>query len=340
MDIIGSTASGDGEKRLATLARAPCPGIVAPMPVLALSSHVAVGHAGNSAACPALERLGFPVWRIDTTLLSNHPGHSEGFRGRMTAPEDIDQVLLGIDILTGWHGCVGAYTGYMGEGGTPAVVASHLDAARAANPDMLVLTDPVIGDHGRIFVRDGVEAGIRDRLLPRADVITPNAFELSRLSGNAVTDVESASKACEAARAMLRAAGPQIVVATGVPTGDAKSLALVMAAGDTVQVVRQTRHDRPFFGTGDLFAGLFLSHLLKESSADASARQQRIGRHRRNGGRGQRGPAADPQSRPDRGGDVSPAQDEEKAHVDTHPPEPVEGPPEQSGPRPGAGPPV
>ncbi len=47
------------------------------MPILALSSHVAVGHVGNAAAVPALERRGHEVWRVDTVSVSTHPGHTK-----------------------------------------------------------------------------------------------------------------------------------------------------------------------------------------------------------------------------------------------------------------------
>lgn len=233
---------------------------VEPSAVLAISSHVAVGHVGNAAAGPALERMGHPVWRVDTVSFSNHPGHVEGFTGRVRPADEVDTLLRGIAHLTGWQGCGGVYTGYMGEAETPTTIAGYLDAAKTACPNLRVLCDPVIGDHGRVFVRDGVADGILSHLIPRADIITPNAFELSLLSGLPTDTVEQAGAAAVAARAL----GPGLVVATGVadPESGADRLAIVMASEDGVDVIRQTRHDRPFFGTGDLFSGLFLGHLM------------------------------------------------------------------------------
>ena len=230
--------------------------------ILAISSHVAVGHVGNAAAAPALERMGFEVWRVDTVKFSNHPANKEGFTGKIAASDAIGDLLAGIGRLTGWTGCGGVYTGYMGEAGTPAAIAPHLDAARAADPKLVVLCDPVIGDHGRVFVRDGVEDGILEVLLPRADVITPNAFELSRIAGCGVTDLETAATAAQIARDRLRTAGPRIVVGTGVPISESE-IGLVMAWDGAPIVIRQPRRDRPFFGTGYLFSGLFLGHMLR-----------------------------------------------------------------------------
>ena len=42
--------------------------------ILILSSWVAHGHVGLSAAAPALQALGHEVTQLPTTVLSNHPG--------------------------------------------------------------------------------------------------------------------------------------------------------------------------------------------------------------------------------------------------------------------------
>jgi pyridoxine kinase len=55
------------------------------------------------------------------------------------------------------------------------------------------------------------------------------------------------------------------VVATGVPDGD--HLAVIAVTADATLIARSPWHDRAFFGTGDLFAGLFLSHWLEHRTA-------------------------------------------------------------------------
>lgn len=194
------------------------------MPVLALSSHVVVGHVGNAAAVPALERRGHEVWRVDTVSFSNHPGHHK-FTGSVREGHEIADLLRGIAGHTGWRGVEGIYSGYLGTPETGRALAEVLDAIEAASPDAVYLCDPVIGDHGRVFVRDGVENVFRDRLVPRATVITPNAFELARLSGHRV---ESVADAHDAAVTLLEW-GPDVVVATGVPDGDRLAVIAVTA---------------------------------------------------------------------------------------------------------------
>jgi len=69
--------------------------------------------------------------------------------------------------------------------------------------------------------------------------------------------VDSCEEADEAAEAM----GVDCVVATSVPAG-AEELATVVSEEDLAAQVITTRQDGVPNGTGDLFAALFLGHLL------------------------------------------------------------------------------
>lgn len=54
--------------------------------------------------------------------------------------------------------------------------------------------DPVLGDNGRMYVSESISSVMRDRLLPLADMITPNQFELGYVTGTDATrlaDVDS-----------------------------------------------------------------------------------------------------------------------------------------------------
>ena len=69
-------------------------------------------------------------------------------------------------------------TGYLGDAATGAAAAEMVTAAKEVNPNALYLLDPVLGDDGKLYVREGVEAAIAEELLPLADIVTPNLFEL------------------------------------------------------------------------------------------------------------------------------------------------------------------
>jgi pyridoxine kinase len=236
------------------------------MNVLSIQSAVAYGHVGNAAAQPALHRLGHTVWRVDTVGFSNHPGHGK-FAGPVRPAAEVGAILQGLADLGVYGGCAAVLSGYLGEAGTASAVADAVTKVKRANPQAIYLLDPVMGDGDRVYVRDGVPAAMAGTLLPLADMVAPNAFELSLLTGMPVTDMPTA---IAAARALLQrgpGSGPALVLATGLRLAGGKvaTLAVTQAAAHAVTA---PWIDRPIFGTGDLFGALFLGHWL-EAPGDA-----------------------------------------------------------------------
>ena len=230
------------------------------MQILAITSHVVYGHVGGQAAILALQRLGHEVWHAPTVLFSNHPGHN-GFRGEPVAPALLTALLDGV-AERGWLAdCAALHIGYLGAPATVDIVLRTIDRARAANPDLLVSCDPILGDAGRIYVADGILEAMRDRLLPQCDIVTPNAFELSLLTGRPADDAT-------AAMAELHARGPRIVVCTSAATGDER-ITMLLHTDDATLAVRAPAFSSAPHGTGDLFAALFLGRYL--TSADPAA---------------------------------------------------------------------
>lgn len=226
------------------------------MNVLSIQSGVVYGHVGNSAAQFCLQRMGHEAWRIDTVRFSNHPGHG-GFAGEVTAAAEIGGLVAALD-ARGWlAGCDALLSGYLGAADQGAALLGAAARLRAANPRALWLLDPVIGDDGRVFVKPGIPEFMRDAAVPAADIVTPNAFELSWLSGLPVHDVATAA----AAARRLRGTRATTVLATGIRAGDAAIATLALHDGG-IHVVETPRVDMPANGTGDSFAALFLGRLL------------------------------------------------------------------------------
>lgn len=237
--------------------------------ILSVSSQVAYGHVGNAAIVPALQALGCEVLAVPTVLLAHHPGHGTP-QGHAIPAQDVAGLLQGIEKVGALAQCSAVLTGYLGLAETAAVVADAVERLRRAQPAVLYLCDPVIGDDGRVYVREGVEDAIRDRLLPLADAITPNHFELERLSGRPVATLE---QAMSAARGLV-ARGPRIVVVTSLnhdrlAPGQIATLAVTAGEAWIAVTPRLQRVPR---GSGDLLAALLLGHLtLGTSLADALA---------------------------------------------------------------------
>ena len=225
------------------------------MGILSIQSSVAAGHVGNDAAVFPLQRLGFDVWRVDTVVFSNHPAHGQ-HTGRIVGSGEVAALIDGLERLGLWEDCAAILSGYLGSAETGVVVADAVRRIRAVRPDTLYLCDPVIGDDGRIYVGDGIVDFYRTTGIPAADIVTPNAFEASHLTGIATATVAGAL----AAARMLRRAGPQIAAITGLRT-DGRSQT-VAVSGDGAWRVETPWVERPCHGAGDLFAALLVGRLL------------------------------------------------------------------------------
>lgn len=236
------------------------------MNILSLQSAVAYGHVGNSVAVFALQRLGHEVWPVDTVRFSNHPGHG-GFRGTVTDPADLNDLVEGL-AERGWlAGADAVLSGYLGAAAQGPVIAAAAARVKAANPKALWALDPVIGDHGRVFVKDGIPQFMRDVALPAADILTPNAFELGYLAG---TPCHGLDGALAAARTLCGAG--RIVVATGLPGPQPKTLTTLAVGAAGAWTVTTSAIEHPANGAGDLFAALFLGrYLLMRDIASALA---------------------------------------------------------------------
>ncbi len=230
------------------------------MQILAITSHVVYGHVGGQAAILALQRLGHEVWHAPTVLFSNHPGHN-GFRGEPVPPALLTALLDGV-AERGWLAdCAALHIGYVGAPETVDIALETIARARDANPNVLVSCDPILGDAGRVYVADGILEAMRDRLLPQCDIVTPNAFELSLLTGRPVDDPT-------AALADLHARGPRIVVCTSATVDDDRIATLLHTSNATLAVRAPAFSSAPH-GTGDLFAALFVGRYL--TSTDPAA---------------------------------------------------------------------
>lgn len=227
-----------------------------PLPaIIVLSSHVARGSVGVRASAFALERLGFPVWIVPTIVLPFHPGHGPG--ERIVPPADSFSALIDDLIASPWLGEVGGIlSGYLGEPGQVAPVRRLVESVKARNPRALYCCDPVIGDAGRLYVTEDLAIAMRDRLVPAADIATPNLFELAWLTGKVVKELDDV---VDAARSLAA----HSVIATSVPSRRKRHIGAALVTDAHAHLADHAHIDNAPKGTGDLFSALVLARLLE-----------------------------------------------------------------------------
>lgn len=234
-----------------TTARAPL--------IISIQSQVVHGHVGNSAALFPMQAAGLEVAAIPTVLFSNTPDYPT-LRGAPVPPDIFADLLLGAEERGLPQRAVWLMTGYIGSVEVADLTAGFVARCKAANPRLRYLCDPVMGDHAPgLYVPEAIAAILRDRLLPLADLATPNAFELGYLTG---IDPGRIADVAAAAAALRLGPGGQ-VVATGCvldDTADGHLESIIAGPGGL------SRHPTPHLpialpGTGDLFAGLVVAGL-------------------------------------------------------------------------------
>ncbi len=235
------------------------------MKILSIQSAVAYGHVGNSAAVFPLQRIGVEVLPVYTVNFSNHTGYG-AWRGPLIAPDDVRAVITGIE-ERGVLGQIDAVlSGYQGSEGIGDVIVDAVARVKAANPDAVYACDPVMGNaKSGCFVAPAIPDLLRDRVVPVADIITPNQFELGYLTGTEPADLESTLASVDAARAM----GPRTVLVTSVERPDQPDDTIEMLAVDDAGawIVQTPLLPLKANGSGDVTAALFTAHYVASGSA-------------------------------------------------------------------------
>jgi pyridoxine kinase len=235
------------------------------MTVISIQSQVVHGHVGNGAAVFPLQACGIEVAAVPTALLSNHP-HYSSMRGGVLNAKLVRDLLAGLEERGLVDTCKVLISGYLGSPEIAAAVIDFVRRAKARNPNLLYLCDPVMGDAGPgFYVEEDLHALFCEGLVPLADIITPNQFELEQLAGRAAATLEGIAAAA-------RGLGPSTVAVTGVQLPDPSSgiVQTLAIEPQTAWMVSTPKLSCCPSGTGDLFTALFAGALVQGLTTGAA----------------------------------------------------------------------
>ena len=228
------------------------------------------GRCSLTEAIPILSAMGIQCCPLPTAFLSTHTG---GFRN-FTFLDMTDEMpkisahwkSLGLDFQA-------IYSGFLGSVRQISIVEDFLDAFR--RPGTLVVVDPVMGDHGRLYqtYTPAMCAGMA-RLAERADVITPNLTEAALLLDTPYASLPQGEEGCREIVRRLSLDGRRSVALTGasVSPGLTGAMCFDRETGE-IRALQTRRVDREFHGTGDVFASVLTGALLRSAGLFEAARQ-------------------------------------------------------------------
>ncbi len=230
--------------------------------ILSIQSHVSYGHAGNSSAVFPMQRMGFEVWPIHTVQFSNHTHYTQGWTGRAFSAEEISDVVTGLENIDVLKNCQAVVTGYQGTAQQCSVVADTVATVKAHNSKAIYVCDPVMSNPEKgCIVASGITEQLINTLIPIADVIVPNQFELAQIANMQITCLEDAIEACQKALAK----GPKLVVAKHLHGIDNSCFNMILATQKNIYLAKRPllNFAKEPIGVGDLITSVFTAGLLK-----------------------------------------------------------------------------
>ncbi len=225
------------------------------------------GRCSVTVELPIISALKIQVCPLPTALLSVHTGFKDyfmdDFTDRMTAYVDSwRKNNLTFDAIA---------TGFLGSAAQIEIVRRFISDSPA-----VVIIDPVMGDHGKIYKSYTREMCRRMReLLEFADLVTPNLTEACELlgaaypAGGVISDSELATMAANIA---AKTRGGRVII-TGVTLDldDGSGIANFIFDNGQINLVTSRRLGGDRSGTGDaFFAVAAASWLNGETLPDAT----------------------------------------------------------------------
>ncbi|MEB3098325.1 pyridoxine/pyridoxal/pyridoxamine kinase [Achromobacter sp. D10] len=260
------------------------PAVTAQMDIVSVQSQVVYGCVGNNAAMPVFRKAGLRAIAVPTVILSNTP-HYPTLHGGAVPLDWFEGLLQGLDERGVTRRARAVVCGYLGQPGQAGLLARWLPALRASRPDLKVHIDPVMGDRNDgLYVNEGLVQQYRDLLVPLADGMTPNHFELELLVGRALSSIE---EVVAAARELIARGPDWIVVTSAAPMAAAAgTLQLAVVTRDEATVVTHPEIAIPpsVHGTGDVFmagvtarllTGQYLVEAVRSAAAQVTAALER-----------------------------------------------------------------
>lgn len=230
--------------------------------VLAIHDLSCVGRCSLTVALPVLSAAGLHVSVLPTALLSTHTGEFTGYTN-LDLTQEMAKIYAHFQTLPLRFD--GLYSGFLGSWDQLALVEDVFAHYRRA--DTLLLVDPVMADHGKLYATY-TETLARDmgRLCRQADVIVPNLTEAAILLEASYREQPSFPQVEAMLRALHKRYGCRQAVITGILRDGLLGAAAYDAQRDCVFFHGQPPMDHVFYGTGDVLASALLAGLMRGRS--------------------------------------------------------------------------
>ena len=235
--------------------------------ILSINDLPGYGKVALAAMLPILSNFGHSVYNLPTALVSNTLDY-----GRFTILDTTEYMKKSIAVwkeLGFSFDCI--TTGFLASAEQVDIIREFVASQR--KEDLLVMTDPIMADDGKLYngVTEETVENMR-RLIGVADVIVPNLTEATFLTGRFIGRESLSRREARELIDGLRAFGPRSVVITsgaGEETGNHVVWGYHHKTGSYFTIPFQFIKVH-FPGTGDMFSAVLVGELLAGKSLEAA----------------------------------------------------------------------
>lgn len=214
------------------------------------------GRCSITVSLPIISALKIQCCPLPTAVFSNHTGfesfYAADFTRHMEAYLD-EWAKLGLRFE-------GILTGFLGSPEQIDIVRRFLERFKTQNT--VTVIDPVMGDSGKLYPTYSSRlASQMEKLMPYADILTPNLTEACILAGvdyRADMDTGALTRLCE----KLAARGPEKIVISGLERGEDLEN-FVFEAGRGGRSVLEHKAGPCRAGTGDVFSAIIAADAVR-----------------------------------------------------------------------------
>lgn len=227
--------------------------------VLIINDMPGYGKVAMAAMLPILSHLGHSVYNLPTALVSNTLSYSN-----FTILDTTEYMVKTIEVwkeLGFSFDCI--TTGFLASAKQVDIIREFVESQR--KKDLLVMTDPIMADDGKLY--NGISTDTVDnmrRLIGVADIIVPNLTEAQFLSGRCLGQKAlTRSEAKDVIDGLLEFGPKSILVTSGIEkeSGDHVVWGYHGQTGEYFSI--PYRYIKVYFpGTGDMFSAILVGELL------------------------------------------------------------------------------
>jgi pyridoxine kinase len=222
-----------------------------------------IGRVSLTSVIPILSSMGIQVCPLPTAVLSSHTQYPDFYKVDLTEHlhpfiKHWKELKLDFDAV---------YSGYLASAAQVKIVEYLIDTFY--KKDMLVVVDPVMGDNGSRYASLGMDlVKEMQRLIQKADVITPNLTEAALLLDEDYTELLDINT-IKQWLIRLSEKGPSTVIITSVPElPKNKTTSVIAYESKNQRFWKVSCHYLPanYPGTGDSFTSALTGSLLQGDS--------------------------------------------------------------------------